>query len=131
MTTAPDTVTITIDAYAAADRAWAASGGRPEAGRITDQDTYNAAYDAALAVALRSGMDPADASETANRAAIGDEAWIGGHVPVITPDGEGYLVTCPQGCGLGTSARQPGRDAARRRALLHREVTARTGRRRP
>lgn len=47
------------------------------------------------------------------------------HNATITPeDGGGLLVTCPEGCKLGTSAHQPDQLSAERRAELHRLATA-------
>jgi hypothetical protein len=37
---------------------------------------------------------------------------------------EGYLVTCPQGCNLGTTARQATREGAQRMVELHKLATS-------
>lgn len=49
-----------------------------------------------------------------------------GHTVDVTPDGDGFLVTCRDGCGLGTSASQPDRASADKRADLHRSLTDRS-----
>jgi PST family polysaccharide transporter len=46
------------------------------------------------------------------------------HTATITPEDGGFLVTCPDGCNLGTSAHQPDQRAAEGRAELHRLATA-------
>jgi hypothetical protein len=47
------------------------------------------------------------------------------HTLTITPDDDGgFLLTCPHGCNLGTSARQPDQASAERRAELHYLATA-------
>jgi hypothetical protein len=46
------------------------------------------------------------------------------HVATYAPEDGGYLVTCPEGCNLGTSAHQPDRAGARRRAELHEMATS-------
>jgi hypothetical protein len=45
------------------------------------------------------------------------------HAADITPDGDGFLVTCRRGCALGTSARQGDRAGADRRVRQHRICT--------
>jgi hypothetical protein len=46
------------------------------------------------------------------------------HIVTYAPaDGGGYLVTCSDGCRLGTSARQPDEEGAQRRVELHRMAT--------
>jgi hypothetical protein len=47
------------------------------------------------------------------------------HTAIITQAkvGTGYLVTCPHGCKLGTSARQGTREGAERRVALHQAAT--------
>lgn len=47
----------------------------------------------------------------------------GEHAVDVTPDGDRFQVTCREGCALGTSASQPDREAAERRAELHRTLT--------
>jgi hypothetical protein len=49
------------------------------------------------------------------------------HVAIITPEDGGFLVTCPEGCALGTSEHQPDRLGAERRIELHRLATAPLG----
>lgn len=61
-----------------------------------------------------------------------------GHTAIITQTGvtgyllasppEGYLVTCPLGCNLGSSAHQLTREGAERRAALHAMATTNQGR---
>ena len=56
------------------------------------------------------------------------------HTAIITQTGatgyllasppDGYLVTCPHGCNLGTTARQATREGAERRVELHQIATA-------
>lgn len=46
-----------------------------------------------------------------------------GHEAVTTPDGDGYLVTCPLGCNLGDSAHALTSLAAERRVNLHLHAT--------
>jgi len=46
------------------------------------------------------------------------------HVATYAPEDGGYLVTCPEGCNLGTSAHQPDKAGARRRAELHEMATS-------
>lgn len=45
------------------------------------------------------------------------------HTATYAPDGDGYLVSCPEGCKLGTSARQPDEAGARKRVELHQMMT--------
>lgn len=45
------------------------------------------------------------------------------HTPTIKPHLSGYLVECPEGCNLGTSAQQLTRPDAERRAKLHQTAT--------
>lgn len=45
------------------------------------------------------------------------------HTANVTPEGTGYLVTCPHGCNLGTSAHAADQTAADRRVRLHRTAT--------
>ena len=46
------------------------------------------------------------------------------HEATWAPEGDGYLVTCPHGCKLGTSAHQDTEDGARRRVEMHSLATA-------
>ncbi len=46
------------------------------------------------------------------------------HVAAYIPAGTGYLVHCPAGCNLGTSAYQPDESGAQRRVELHKISTA-------
>lgn len=47
------------------------------------------------------------------------------HTATYAPDDEGgFLVTCPRGCKLGATARQPDEAGADRRARLHHLATA-------
>ena len=46
-----------------------------------------------------------------------------GHMAAVTPEDGGYLVTCPHGCRLGTSAHAPDEDMAARRVRLHELAT--------
>lgn len=52
-----------------------------------------------------------------------DERGAAGHIAAITPSGNWFLVTCPQGCNLGTSADQPDRAGAERRVIMHSQAT--------
>jgi hypothetical protein len=45
------------------------------------------------------------------------------HTATVTPEGAGYLVTCPHGCNLGTSAHAPDEHAAAARVQLHKTAT--------
>ena len=50
------------------------------------------------------------------------------HAATYAPeDGGGYLVTCPEGCSLGTSEHQPDEAGALRRVHLHKIATERLG----
>jgi hypothetical protein len=42
-----------------------------------------------------------------------------GHLAAYAPEGDGYLVACPSGCHLGTSAHAADEPAAQRRVRLH------------
>jgi len=53
--------------------------------------------------------------------AIITQAGTTGYLLASPPDG--YLVTCPHGCNLGTAARQPTREGAERRVRLHKIAT--------
>lgn len=47
------------------------------------------------------------------------------HTATYAPDdGGGYRVTCPAGCNLGDSARQPDQAGAERRIAMHKLATA-------
>jgi hypothetical protein len=58
--------------------------------------------------------------------AIITQAGTAGYLLAASPDG--YLVTCPHGCNLGTTAHQATREGAERRRDLHAEATALSGR---
>lgn len=45
------------------------------------------------------------------------------HVAEVAPEGDGYVVTCPHGCNLGTSAHAPNEHAASARVRLHKMAT--------
>lgn len=47
------------------------------------------------------------------------------HVADYGHEGAGYLVVCPEGCNLGTSAHQPDEAGALRRVHLHKIATTR------
>jgi hypothetical protein len=49
------------------------------------------------------------------------------HIAKITPLQDGFKVTCPEGCNLGTSAWQDTQQDAERRAELHSVATAPLG----
>jgi len=46
------------------------------------------------------------------------------HEATYAPDGDGFLVTCPHGCSLGTSAHQPTEERAAARVALHALATS-------
>lgn len=74
---APDVTTIRIDAYAAADREWAKAQTAYDRGDFDALDYgYDRAYNAALAVALRFGLDEDAATGLATGAAAGEEDAI-------------------------------------------------------
>jgi hypothetical protein len=53
------------------------------------------------------------------------ESYEVAHVATYAPeDGAGYLVTCPEGCKLGTSEHQADEAGARRRVRLHERATS-------
>jgi hypothetical protein len=49
----------------------------------------------------------------------------GEHTATAAPEGTGYLVTCPHGCSLGTSAHAASQAKAQQRIELHRLATER------
>jgi hypothetical protein len=80
-----------------------------------------------LAGTFAESADPAELDAAARDAAAG-RAAADGHLAEITPDGAGFLVTCPHGCNLGASAHVRRRAEADRRVQLHTVSTTPLGR---
>jgi hypothetical protein len=47
----------------------------------------------------------------------------GGHTATYAPEGNGFLVECPHGCNLGSTAHAPDESAAAIRVKIHELAT--------
>lgn len=68
--------------------------------------------------ALDYALDITSAAHEATITQVGTTGYL------LAAPPEGYLVTCPHGCNLGTTAHAPDLDAARRRVQMHRDATS-------
>jgi O-antigen/teichoic acid export membrane protein len=91
------------------------AAGPGSGGRMIEVPEQNIEVPEPNTTAVIASLNPRPKKTALNRTA---------HTATFAPKDGGFLVTCPDGCNLGTSAHQPDQRAAEGRAELHRLATA-------